>query len=265
MYWTWPAPDRSRQPRHPPPAGRRARLGDGRHRLHPRADPRGRRRLAPARRRRRADDRAPRDARATASSLIPRCDHRTRGRRHAYRICALGSHPSEAAHRPSPRAGFIGRGDLLRGSGHLGAGSAGRTASSITSGRRRGSARSRRPGSVPLELVEEPVSAASSFQDRDRCRPSGDPISRARPAPGQRRCDDEPLPPGRAAGGALPQRGRRRGAVHPSRPGDAPHDVRPAAVPAVRLRRHPAVHDVSPGLRRRLRARPARLRIGRDS
>ena len=59
LYHSWDAHRRPRGPQHRPASGRPARLGDGRHRLHPRAR---RRPLAAAWRRRRARDRGHRRA-----------------------------------------------------------------------------------------------------------------------------------------------------------------------------------------------------------
>ncbi len=58
MYWTWPQLLAHASRDTTLAAGRRARLGNGRLRVHSRADARGRRRLAQARRRGRAGDRA---------------------------------------------------------------------------------------------------------------------------------------------------------------------------------------------------------------
>ena len=105
--------------------------------------------------------------------------------------------------------------------------------------------------------------AASSPEDPvdpPRRRPDHGPT----PDDGQRRRDPRPMPAGRAAGRALPQRRRRRDRLRPLRPRRAPHAFRPAALPPARLRRHTAVHDLSARLRTWLQPGPADHRgVGR--
>ena len=129
-------------------------------------------------------------------------------------------------------------------------GSRGPTASSTTCGRRRAWSRVEPAGTVALDLVDAAGAPPSSSQDRAIPR-AGDPISGRVALLAN---DDVTLArcrPDRAAGGAVPQRRRRRGRLRPPRPGHVAHDVRPAAVPRLRLRRHPPLHDLSPRVRAR--------------
>ena len=95
MYWTWPQLLAHASRDATLAARRRARLGNGRHRLHSRADARGRRRLAQARRPRRADDRA------TGNLAQPRRPPSLRGRRY--------QDPGEVVMPPYLRLGSIPR------------------------------------------------------------------------------------------------------------------------------------------------------------
>ena len=176
----------------------------------------------------------------------------------------LGSIPPQAAHRPPPRA----RASRARGSttkkSSPSPGSAGPTASSTTCGRRRASARSSRPGRCRSSCVDAAGAAASSPQD------AGDP-ARGRPdhrpgaAAGQRRRDRW-----RAAGPPS----RRRSCTATPTPTRSSSSTRgrgtlhtmfgPLPFRAVRLRRHPALHDLPPRVRARLAARPARHRGDRQ-
>ena len=107
-------------------------------------------------------------------------------------------------------------------------------------------------GTIAARFRRAARAAASSSQDRRRCRRAGDPITGRVPLLRQRRRDAAP-----AAG----PRSRKRSCTATPMPtrsssstrgrGTLAHDVRPAAVQAVRLRRHPALHDV-----------PARVRAG---
>ena len=134
--------------------------------------------------------------------------------------------------------------------------------------------------------------AAPSPQDPARMQPAGDPDHRPRAAAGQRRRDPGRCRPGPAAGRAVPQRRRRRGAVRPQGPRHAAHAcsaslpfrpfdyiviprcttyrlefdagsaARPAGHRGGRQRRHPAAlpqpRRPAPARRSLLRARPAR-------
>ena len=109
-------------------------------------------------------------------------------------------------------------------------------------------------GAAAVETVEQPTCCGITTS-RSGAMPAGRrPDHRPRAAADQRRRDARPLPAGPAAGRAVPQRRRRRGALRPQGPRHAAHHVRRAAVPAVRLRRHPALHDLSARVRRRRRS-----------
>ena len=156
--------------------------------------------------------------------------------------------PAEAAHRPSHEPGYRGEG-IYYEEVVTTAGSAGRTASSTTCGRRPASARSSRPGRCRSSSSTEPALRHHHLKIR---QPPAGRRSRHRPraAVGQRRRDDRPLPAGPAARRsctATPPPTRSSSSI--TGQGDAAHDVRPAAVPAVRLRRHPALHDLPPRVR----------------
>ena len=117
------------------------------------------------------------------------------------------------AHRQRTR--LQGRGDLLRGSGHDSPGSRGLTALSITCGRRRACVRLE-PAGTDRRGFRRPADApASSPQDTVRFR------ARATRSPAASLLfgnDDVTLArcrPDAAAGGAVPQRRRRRGRLRP--------------------------------------------------
>ena len=167
----------------------------------------------------------------------------------------LGSIPRKRHIAHPQRPGLQGRGDLLRGSRHGSPASRGPIAWSITCGRRRASSRHR--------------------AGRDRCRSSSATSPRCGIITSRR--GRSPAPATRSPAGVpllanddvilapLPARRSRRTScsatptptrcvfVH-SRPGRAAHDVRPAAVPRLRLRRHPALHDLSARIRAGLRS-----------
>ena len=82
--------------------------------------------------------------------------------------------------------------------------------------------------------------------------PGGDGRQRARPARAavQRRRRDRPLHPGGRGGLLLPRRRGRRGHLRPRGRGRRRDDLRHAALPQARLRRHPARDDLPLPLRR---------------
>ena len=117
MYWTWPqllahaSRDATLRPGDVLGSGT---VGTG---LHPRADARGRRRLAPARRRRRADDRTAGDPAQPRRRPSLKRDWIWR-ETFMPPYLRLGSIPRKRHIAHPQRAGLQGRGDLLRGSGH---------------------------------------------------------------------------------------------------------------------------------------------------
>ena len=177
----------------------------------------------------------------------------------------LGSIPRKRhiAHPHEP--GLQGRGDLLRRSRHDSPVSRGPTASSITCGRRRACVRLEPAGTMPLGFRRPAGAAASSPQDADASRA---PATRSRAASPLLGNDDViagALPARAAAGRAVPQRRRRRGHLRPLAAAGTLHTMfGPLPFRDVRLRRHPALHDLSARIRARLPARPARHRGGRQ-
>ena len=141
--------------------------------------------------------------------------------------------------------------------------SAAPTASPITCGRRRASARSSRPASMPLDTVEQPALRHHHLKTGPMKR-GGDPITGRVPLLVN---DDVIMARCRPA---QPQSELYRNATHDELLfihrglGPLGHDVRRAAVQAIRLRRHPALHHLPARVRRRHAARPARHRVGRQ-
>ena len=131
--------------------------------------------------------------------------------------------------------------------------SAGPTASPITCGRRRACARSRPPARVRSNSSSKPALRHHHLKS-GAMKPAGDPVTGRVPLLLNA---DVVLPRCRPA---QPQAELYRNAaadevlfVHQGR-GTLSTHVRRPAVPAVRLRRHPALHDLSPRLRRRRRS-----------
>ncbi len=139
-------------------------------------------------------------------------------------------------------------------------GSAGRTASPITFGRRRAFARSSRPALAALEIVEQPALRHHHLKSA-RLTPSGDPITgrvpiftnadvtlwRCRPAQPQAELYRN------AAADEMIFVHKGRGTLH--------HAVRRVAVQAVRLHRHSARHHLSARVRPGHRAGSAGHRV----
>ena len=155
----------------------------------------------------------------------------------------LGSHPAEAAHRPTRTSlATATRASTTRKSSPRGLrpGVQHRLPPAAADARE---ARSSRPGTVPVETVEEPALRHHHLKTR-RFPPAGDPVTGRVPLFTNTdvtlwRCRP-----------AQPQAELFRNAtadeivfVH-QRPRHAAHHVRPAAVQAVRLHRHPALHDL---------------------
>ena len=182
------------------------------------------------------------------------------------RYLSLGTIPEEAAHRAPHRARLQGRGHLLRGSRHHARVFAGLQHRLPPAAADAGQEGRGRPATGAVERSRATGAAAPPSQDRRSCPATGDPVTGRVPLLTNRdvtlwRCRP-----------AKPQAELYRNAtadeilfVHRGR-GDLLTHVRRAAVQAVRLRRHPALHDVPISTSTRGRAaRPAGHRVAGNS